>query len=47
MERRMSHPEPSDEPSAPTRRSKVFARLLIIGLGLLALVQAGGLILSR
>jgi hypothetical protein len=48
MESRMSvKPEPSKEPSAPTRRSKVFARLLIIGLGLLVLAHAGALVLSR
>jgi hypothetical protein len=40
-------PDPIDEPPAPTRRSKVLARVLIIGLGLLVLAHAGALLLAR
>jgi len=40
-------PDPPNAPSPPRRRSKVVARVLIIGLGLLVLAQVGALVLAR
>lgn len=40
-------PDPIDQPSAPTRRTKLLARVLIIGLGLLVLAHAAALVFGR
>ena len=42
-----AHPDPNDKPPAPTRRTKLFGRVLLIGLGLLVLAHTGALLLGR
>lgn len=42
-----AEPDPTEKPSGPSRRTKLLARVFIIGLGLLVLAHAAALILAR